>query len=391
MAHEDQNGRDRAPVQQIEDPVRSPFEVENRSRHQSIDLHIRPFVQRLILDAPRPDFAQSAAMSRRRRRPEADGLPPAFEERLRDLERALDAPLLDDLGPRRPTFRLRAPRTQELDEALATWQAVPIEGLADTFHVDTGMRDTVTHSRFADNGSLYIQNASSQVAAQLVPLPNDDSDRPPRVLDLAAAPGGKTIVLADRLNALGFDPASCLTAIEAVPARFHRLRANLERCGYKNLAAEGTRCQDGRRLPRELFDQHDAVLLDAPCSSEARIERDDPRTFAKWSLGKVRDMARKQWGLLQAGLRALRPGGECIYSTCSFAPEENEAQVAGILGRFEGEIEVLPITPPCPVATRPGLTSWKRKSWPEDVRHCLRIVPDGTFEGFFVARLRRLS
>ncbi|MBK8975738.1 MAG: RsmB/NOP family class I SAM-dependent RNA methyltransferase [Planctomycetes bacterium] len=313
-----------------------------------------------------------------------DRPPDALTARLAALGDALQLHADALLGPRprRATFRFEA-RRRPPAETEATLRArglavEPLAGLPGCAAVPAAQRDTLTRASAADDGALYVLGASSVRAARALEARGGE-----RVLDLAAAPGGKTLVLAEALADRGE-----LVAVDAIPARFHRLRANLDRAGATFVE---TLCCDGRRVPRRFHDRFDRVLLDAPCSSEARIDPDVPATFANWSLGKIRDMARKQWGLLGTALRCVKPGGEVVYCTCSLAPEENEATVAAWLGAGTPEVELLPVDLGAGVRAVPGLATWGRKRWPDELALTRRIVPDRDHEALFVARLRRLS
>ncbi len=312
--------------------------------------------------------------------PSREPLPAKFRQRLDDLEAALDADLLPDPAARRTVFRVVRDAERVLTDLADLGLAPePVPGLDHTWSVAPVDRELLTHAGPATDGSLYVQGAASIRAARaLGALPDQ------RVLDLAAAPGGKTLVLAAAMQGRGE-----LVAVDAVKARFHRLRANLDHAGAGHVR---TWLGDGRRVPRDFHQHFDRVLLDAPCSSEARIDPATPKTFANWSLGKVRDMARKQWGLLGTALRCLAPGGEVVYSTCSFAPEENEATLAAWLTVDDSDdraAELLPLDLGEGVTTRPGLERFGRKRWPEQLHLARRIVPDALHEGLFVARLRR--
>lgn len=87
----------------------------------------------------------------------------------------------------------------------------------------------------------------------------------------------------------------------------------------------------GERLEKKTPERFDRVLLDAPCSGESRIHQDDPASWQHWKLRKIKEQARKQYGLIRSAFAALKPGGTLLYCTCSFAPEENEAVVSDFL------------------------------------------------------------
>jgi 16S rRNA (cytosine1407-C5)-methyltransferase len=103
-------------------------------------------------------------------------------------------------------------------------------------------------------------------------------------------------------------------------------------------------------------------------------------------------MARKQKGLLLNAGRLLKAGGILVYSTCSFAPEENEAVVAWFLRKTEGRFKLLESSLKGEgIRTYPALSQWQERPFPPEVRHCLRVLPDDKMEGFFIAKFVRLS
>ena len=132
-------------------------------------------------------------------------------------------------------------------------------------------------------------------------------------------------------------------------------------------------------------ERFDRVLLDAPCSSEARFDLNDPDSMAHWSPGKVREVAHKQKRLLLSAIHALKPGGVLVYSTCSFAPEENECIVHAALHKLGDAVEVTPVE--IPVLHQPGLTEWDGKMLNPQLAHSVRVLPDSLVDGFYLARL----
>ena len=252
----------------------------------------------------------------------------------------------------------------------------PVAGLDAVFSVDAGTRETVTRHAGARRGWLYPMNPSSMLAVEaLAPRPGEE------VLDLAAAPGGKTVALAARMRNTGR-----IAAVEPVKGRFHRLRANLERCGVSNAQLY---LADGRTIGRKVPERFDRVLLDAPCSSEARIRLDDPSSHAHWKPRKIREASVKQTGLLRSAFRALKPDGVLVYCTCSFAPEENELVVSRLLQAEPGaDIETVDIPA---VPHTGGLAEWRGRGCDARLTRAVRVVPDDLWDGFFVCRIRKES
>ena len=254
------------------------------------------------------------------------------------------------------------------------------------YSVAADVRDRLMRSTLVSNGSIYPMNPSSLFAASALGVQPGEE-----VLDLAAAPGGKSLVLAAALSLNG-EPTGRLALVEPIKARFHRLRANMQRCGV--LQADYYQ-RDGRGVGAAVPERFDRVLLDAPCSSEARFHSADPTSTRHWSLRKVRDCARKQKSLLKSAFRALKPGGTLIYSTCSFSLEENERIVDGFLRR-ESQAELIPIDVAgdmsdrfCSAVTEVSRAENQRKTKTLNCAEARRVLPDHLWDGFFLAKMTK--
>lgn len=279
------------------------------------------------------------------------------------------------------------------------WHAVEQLGLApmrlpwfsDAFVVSSTNRSSLMDSKLYQDGSLYLQNASS-----LLPVVVLDPQPEEEVLDMAAAPGSKTLQICCAMGGRGR-----IAAVESVRHRFFKLKANLASQG-----ATMVRCYqaDAGKLWRKVPERFDRILLDAPCSSESRFRSDDPRSYAHWSRRKVEEMARKQKQLLHSAVHCLKPGGLLVYATCSFSPEENEAVITRALEVFGSalQVEKIELTRVSEgegtgldwslVATcLPGLVSWNGDSFDPSLVHALRVVPNAIYDGFFVCQLRKLA
>ena len=200
-----------------------------------------------------------------------------------------------------------------------------------------------------------------------------------QVLDLAAAPGGKTTLLAALMKNEGM-----LSAVEPVKRRSFKLRRVLDQQGV-TIARVYT--LDGRAVGNKTPQRFDKVLLDAPCSSEARFSRRNPDSWSHWSLKRVKESSRLQKRLILSAFRALKPGGHLLYSTCSFSPDENEAVVDSLLQKFPGDCQLLEI--PLEINHQAGITRWQNKNYDERIRHCVRILPNDIYDGFFMCLLRK--
>lgn len=169
---------------------------------------------------------------------------------------------------------------------------------------------------FHEAGVYYIQEPSAMAAGALLdPEPGD------LVLDLCAAPGGKSSHLASRLKGRGF-----LLSNEIHPARARILSQNMERMGVRNGVTSN---EDPERLAPRFPEFFDKIAVDAPCSGEGMF-RKDQEAAEQWSPEHVAMCARRQQRILELAASMLKPGGRMVYSTCTFAPEENE----GVILRF---------------------------------------------------------
>ena len=252
-------------------------------------------------------------------------------------------------------------------------KCTPLNRVKGAFFVPENQRRALTESTACMEGRLYIQNPSSMLPPMILsPKPGEE------VLDLAAAPGGKTIHMADLMQNNGR-----IGAVESVKKRFFRLKENIERAGADIVT---TYLKDGRSVGRQCPERFDRVLLDAPCTGEGLFDLNNPKTTAFWSEKKIREMARKQLGLFHSAIQSLKIGGTLVYSTCTFAPEENEAIVDQILKKYGTAIEVVEVKIPGP-DTEQGIRQWRNLQFNEQVSRACRIVPDSLFEGFFICKM----
>ncbi len=308
-------------------------------------------------------------------------LPAAFIERLTHIVPAaqLDSVLASMQHPRRTAFRINT----LMDEAARVLPALqqagfrlePLNRMAGAYSVPAGQRRALTESEPYHRGAIYIQNPASMLPPLLLqPQPGE------RVLDLAAAPGSKTLQLAAMMDNRGW-----ISAVEVVRERFFRLRRNLDKHGAQIVH---TYNKDGSRVWRQVAEQFDRVLLDAPCSSEGQFTTLEPESFRYWSRKKIKEMSRKQKRLLYSAIQCVKPGGLVLYSTCTFAPEENEAIVSKMLRKFSGRLEVVPVEVALENSV-PGLSGWNGRRYAPELQQALRILPNELMEGFFVCLLRK--
>ena len=321
--------------------------------------------------------------------------PPDFLARLREIvpPERYDGVAATFEEPRAVGFRVNRLRASAedvaptLEQAGLTLHAVPWH--PDAFWVPAEERAALLATEAYAACRIYAQNLASMVPPLvLAPEPGE------RVLDLAAAPGSKTLQLAQQMQAGLAENTGELVAVEVVKSRYYKLRDNLRQQGSDALVYPLH--QDGTKAWRYRPEHFDRVLLDAPCSTEGRFHVTEPETYAYWSPRKIKEMAHKQRKLLFSAVQCTKPGGVVVYSTCSFAPEENEAVLDKLLTTFGGAVELEPIDllVGLPNALAP-LPEWQGRPFKHDLRAARRLLPTradaGSMEGFFVARLRKTA
>ena len=172
---------------------------------------------------------------------------------------------------------------------------------------------------YHEAGVYYLQEASAMAPVTLLdPQPGE------RICDLCAAPGGKSTQIAGRLGGAGF-----LLCNEYSPKRAKILSRNIERLGIANALVTN---ETPHSLAKHLGGYFHRVLIDAPCSGEGMFRKEEA-AVTDWSQETVEMCARRQAEILDAGSQLVCPGGRLVYSTCTFAPEENEQAIAAFLQR----------------------------------------------------------
>jgi len=222
------------------------------------------------------------------------------------------------------------------------------------------------------HGWLHGQEEVSAVPAlALDPQPGE------KVWDSCAAPGSKTTQLSAMM-----DDRGVVVGNDNNLGRLSSLRHNAERLGVTNLVVTK---QDGRNFSLKPFgfDEFDRAIVDAPCSCEGTI-RKNPTTLEEWTLEHVHSVAAVQKGILSRAVQATKPGGTVVYSTCTFAPEENEAVIDHVLETENCEV----VDFDCPLDSVSGVTEWEGDSYDPSVTDTHRIYPHlNDTGGFYCAKL----
>ncbi len=220
-------------------------------------------------------------------------------------------------------------------------------------------------------GLFYIQEPSAMLPGAVInAMPGE------RVLDLCAAPGGKTVQMAAGMKGQGL-----LVANDINPERVKALVKNIELCGVRNAIVLN---ESPDRLSGKFEGFFDKILVDAPCSGEGMFRKDES-AIRSWEKFKSERCANLQEEILQHAEAMLKPGGILVYSTCTFAPEENEKMISGFINKFK-DYEILSI--PLKDGMEPGRPQWADGN--EMLSKTVRLWPHRVKgEGHFVAMLRK--
>jgi 16S rRNA (cytosine967-C5)-methyltransferase len=231
-------------------------------------------------------------------------------------------------------------------------------------------------------GRARIQDEGSQLVAELVGRESlSVRIQPEKILDACAAPGGKTLILAER------HPEAKIAACEASAPRLEQLRQRLAFLGDQ----VECRLLDAATLGEESV--YDLALVDVPCSGTGTLGR-NPEIRHRLRFEDLARQAERQRAILAAALRALRPGGRAIYSTCSLEPEENEQVVASALAE-NPDVRVLPLAERIEELRQRGIVSESGAKL-----LCAALTPEGYLrllpgalptDGFFIAQIERIA
>ena len=214
-----------------------------------------------------------------------------------------------------------------------------------------------------DEGKIYLQSLSSMIPPiVLEPKPGEN------ILDMAAAPGGKTTQIASVTGDMAL-----ITACEKNKIRAERLKYNIEKQGAKRI---NVMLEDARNLSD--YFSFDKILLDAPCSGSGTLNIQDEKLEKYFTLELIKRAEKTQLQLLKKAVKILKTGHEMVYSTCSILKSENEEIIKQVLKM--GNVEIVPIDENL-FKNIPLL--------PSTLEGTITVCPNQLYEGFFIAKLRK--
>lgn len=280
---------------------------------------------------------------------------------------------------RRPTFRVNTLKAskheimtslRQMGISVSEFAAIP-----GCFIANQATDKELLKLDITQDGKIYLQSISSQMPPLILePQPNEN------ILDIAAAPGSKTSQICAFMQNQGH-----VDAVEPDFIRVQRLEHNLKLLGATIVNIHHTR---GESFCNETENKYDRVLVDAPCSGEGRFCVYDKSSYAAYRADDVNKFHKIQTKLLKAAMKAVKPGGTVLYSTCTLNRFENEEVLQDALTDFNCKIVPLPknltslteaLIPVSSTANYPKLR--------KDICNAVRIVPSTRLEGFFLAKI----
>ena len=304
-------------------------------------------------------------------------LPEEFESRMKEM-------LGDEYEDFRASYdekKKTGIRVNTLKESVEDFKRIFPYELSPVKWCDTGF-EAVTDEKYGrsalhDAGAFYMQEPSAMaVAASLAGICDLKGKR---VLDFCAAPGGKSTQLASYMQGEGI-----LVSNEINRDRANILSSNIERCGVKNAVVLN---ETPEKIAQSFEEFFDVVVVDAPCSGEGMFRKDET-AVKEWSEDNVKMCAKRQKDILYESVKTVAENGYLVYSTCTFAPAEDEEQIIDLLQRYP-EFEAVSV--PGFKYFDCGHREWLESSADESIiKKCARLWPhkiDG--EGHFICILKR--
>jgi len=255
------------------------------------------------------------------------------------------------------TIKNTKEKTKEcLNQAKIEFQEV--EWNRDALIIKNAREEEIRKLEIYEKGGIYLQSLSSMLPPIIIEPKEGEN-----ILDMAAAPGGKTTQMAAITNNKAF-----ITAVEKNKIRAERLKYNLKKQG---VGCVNVMLEDARKLSD--FFSFDKILLDAPCSGSGTMSIFDKN----FNEELIKRSSKIQEELLKKALKILKPGGEMVYSTCSILKQENEEILEKVLIKANAEIEPINLT--------------EIVTLPSKIEGTITVCPTENYEGFFVAKIRKLK
>ncbi|MBR3697347.1 MAG: RsmB/NOP family class I SAM-dependent RNA methyltransferase [Clostridia bacterium] len=269
---------------------------------------------------------------------------------------------------RKTTFRVNTLKSncKEIEKILNSKKLkfLKVDFIENAYILENGNKKDLESLEIYENGKIYVQSLSSMLPPIILnPIENND------ILDMTAAPGGKTTQIAAMVQ----DKAN-ITACEINKIRAEKLKYNIEKQGVSSVYVM---IRDARKI--DDFFKFDQILLDAPCSGSGTLDFNENNLENYFTKQLIKNSSKIQLELLKKAVNIVKSGDEIVYSTCSILEEENEKIVNEVLKNKR--LKIVPIK---------FDNKYKFPLLPSKIDGTICIMPNEFFEGFFVAKIKKL-
>lgn len=325
-------------------------------------------------------------------------LPPLFLERLKKIYSDDELQVIEPgyaTPKRNPLFRIHTTKHEDIESTLVELKEKelnikPLSFLVQAYMLEGGTEKDLWDLQCYKNGWIYLQGITSQIPINLLKkyletenLSKDNLN----IIDLAAAPGGKT----SQLATLG--TGNHIVASELSTIRAEKLRYNLKKLWVEDIEiVTGDARQSLAHMPDT---SADVLLFDAPCSGEGIINYAREKSYNGWDIRHIKKNYLLQRDILRNNLRLLKPGGILLYSTCTLAPEENEGILHFLLCNYP-ELQMIDVMSFWTwfriienIHYKPWITQFWDTVYKKEVSKGVRILPSSQNEGFFIGMMRK--
>lgn len=324
-------------------------------------------------------------------------LPQAFWDRIENIYSKEDIEIIKagyNIEKRKTSFRVNTIKASEeqilelLKENNLEVSKVPY--LDNCYVLENGTEKDLWELDLFEKGKIYIQQIASQIPVQFMDLKENS-----KVLDTTAAPGSKTSQIAALTN-----NTSEIIAVDNNAIRIDKLNYTIKKQGVKKSLVFKTDARKiheplGEYLELQGWTQEDTakyfdhILFDAPCTAEGRFNLNKEKSFGFWNETIFKKAYKLSKSILEEIIPMLKVDGTLVYSTCTLAPEENEAITHFILSNYP-DMELVPVEIDSPY-TRRGIKQFGKQVFRNDVVNTLRCLPSEETEGFYIAKFKKVA
>ncbi|MDP2090876.1 MAG: RsmB/NOP family class I SAM-dependent RNA methyltransferase [Candidatus Gracilibacteria bacterium] len=313
-------------------------------------------------------------------------LPKELIDRLNEIYNKEEMEIIQagfECDDRKTSFRVNTLKSndREIIEVLKNigLETKKVEFLKHGYILDNAVEKDLWELDIYKQGKIYVQSISSQIPVDLLDIRDFD-----KILDITAAPGGKTSQASAFLKNTGE-----IVAVDNNQIRIDKLNFTLKRQGCRNVAVIKSDAKLIGNKNEDFRGYFDHIIADLPCSAEGKININREKSYGFWSKGNINKNYYIQKDILNSVLPLLKNNGTLIYSTCTLAPEENEAVVHMLLSNYP-ELQIQEINLDYKYSKK-GLAGFGKHVYRKDVSKTIRILPSVESEGFFVAKFKKIK